>query len=114
MKSTVSDNRPLGEGAAGPPACIGGPITVDCQAGKAEVQRAWGEAVTPLGQPLFFVDYLKQADLFDPFVGQAPLTYAGRNRPQVRYVLGTLLPGASRYAYGNARRHDGPIRSCWA
>ncbi len=67
-----------------------------------EVRWAPGEAVTPLGQLPFLVDTLKQADLFDPFV---------RDAPRVRDVLGTLLlsvvSAASRYGHVNAPRYDG-------
>ena len=84
---------------------------MDSFAGKMEVRWAPDEAVTPLGQRAFFVDFLKQASLFDPFVAEAPLTYASPNRPKVGDLLGTLLlsvlAGASRYAHVNALRHDG-------
>jgi len=36
---------------------------VDTFAGKVHVKWAPDEAVTPLGQLLFFIDYLKQAGL---------------------------------------------------
>ena len=84
---------------------------MDSFAGKVEVRWAPEEAVTPLGQLPFFVDSLKQADLFDPFVREAPLAYSSPNAPQVRDVLSTLLlsvvSGASRYAHVNALRNDG-------
>ena len=69
------------------------------------------EAVTPLGQLPFFIDYLKQAGLFDPFVADSPLRFSSPNAPKVRDVLGTMVlsvaTGARRYSHINALRHDG-------
>ncbi len=108
---TVSGAHPLGERSSGVPARLEESVPVDSFAGKVEVRWAPEEAVTPLGQLPFFVDFLKQADLFDPFVREAPLEYTSPNAPRVRDVLGTLLlsvvSGASRYAHVNALRWDG-------
>ena len=108
---TVSGAHPVGEPAAGPPAPIEEPVALDSFAGRIEVQWAPDEAVTALGQLPFFIDFLKQSDLFEPFVAEAPLRYASPNAPQVRDVLGTLLlavtNGATRYSHVNAVRHDG-------
>ena len=108
---TVSGAHPAGEPAAGPPAAIEEPVALDSFAGRIEVQWAPDEAVTALGQLPFFIDLLKQSDLFEPFVAEAPLRYVSPNAPQVRDVLGTLLlavtNGATRYSHGNAVRYDG-------
>lgn len=108
---TVSGAHPAGEPAAGRPAPIGEPVALDSFAGRIEVQWAPDEAVTALGQLPFFIDFLKQSDLFEPFVAEAPLKYVSPNAPQVRDVLGTLLlavtNGATRYSHVNAVRHDG-------
>lgn len=108
---TVSGAHPLGERSAGVPALLEESVPLDSFAGKVEVRWAPEEAVTPLGQLPFLVDFLKQADLFDPFVREAPLQYRSPNAPRVRDVLGTLLlsvvSGASRYAHVNALRYDG-------
>ena len=107
----VTGAHPLGERSAGVQARLEKSVPVDSFAGKVEVRWAPEEAVTPLGQLPFFVDFLKQADLFDPFVREAPLQYSSPNAPRVRDVLGTLLlsvvSGASRYAHVNALRYDG-------
>ena len=107
----MSGAHPLGERSAGVAARLEESVPVDSFAGKVEVRWAPEEAVTPQGQLPFFVDFLKQADLFDPFVRQAPLQYTSPNAPRVRDVLGTLLlsvvSGASRYAHVNALRYDG-------
>ena len=60
---------------------------------------------------LFFIDFLKQADLFDPYAEDCPLQYSSRNAPEVRDVLGTLLlsiaAGGRRNTHVNALWHDG-------
>ena len=68
-------------------------MALDSFASKLEVHSAPDEAVTSKGQLPFVVDFLKLADLFEPFVKQAPLSYSGSNAPQVRDVLGTVLLG---------------------
>ncbi len=80
---TISGSHPLGERSAALAAHIEEALAVDSVAGKIEVRWAPDEAVTPPGQPPFFVDCLKGANLFDPFVAEAPLVYAGPNKPQV-------------------------------
>lgn len=84
---------------------------MDTFAGTVHVRWAPDEAVTPLGQLPFFIDYLKQAGLFDPLVADCPLHYTSPNAPSKRDVLGTLvlsiLTGAKRYAHVSALRHDG-------
>lgn len=87
------------------------PVILDSYAGRCHVNWAPDEAVTPLGQLPFFIDYLKQAGLFDPFVADSPLRFSSPNAPKVRDVLGTMVlsvaTGARRYAHINALRHDG-------
>ena len=107
MATELTD--PAGERAAGPPARTGEPVALDSFA--AGSQSSPDQAVTALGQLPFFIDFLKQSDLFEPFVAEAPLRYSSPNAPQVRDVLGTLLlamiNGATRYSHVNAVRHDG-------
>ena len=107
----VSSAHPLGERSAALPACVEESLSVDSFAGRIEVRWAPDEAVTAQGQLSFFVDFLKQANLFEPFVEGAPLAYASPNAPTARDVLGTLvlslLGGAKRYAHVNWLRHDG-------
>ena len=43
-------------------------MALDSLGGRVHVRRSPDEAVTPLGQLPFFIDFLKQADLFDPYV----------------------------------------------
>ena len=73
--------------------------------------------VTPLGQLPFFIDYLKQAGLFDAWVADCPLSFTtlprvlGRpNAPAKRDLLGTVmlsvLAGHRRDAHVTALRCD--------
>lgn len=67
--------------------------------------------VTPMGQLAFFIDFLKTAELFAPWVDESPLSYASNNAPKPGDVLGTLLlsvlAGHHRYAHMAALRCDG-------
>ena len=83
-------------------------MTLDSFGGRIHVRWSPGEAVTPLGQLLFFIDFLKQAD---PFVAACPLQYSSPNSLEVRDVLGTLVlaivTGGRRYTHVNSLRFDG-------
>jgi len=76
------------------------------------VRVEWDDqvAVTPLGQLPFFIDYLKQAGLFDEWVADCPLHLTSPNAPSRRDLLGTLmlsvLAGYRRYAHITALRCD--------
>jgi len=88
-----------------------GPVAVDTFAGRVHVHWNPDAALTPLGQLPFFIDYLKTADLFDPWVEACPMTWTSPNAPNKRDVLGTvmlsILSGHQRYAHINALRSDG-------
>ena len=79
-----------------------------CRPGACRVGR--GGPVTPLGQLPFFIDYLKQAGLFDGWVADCPLTFSSPNAPKKRDLLGTVLlsvlAGHCRYAHITALRCD--------
>ena len=49
----------------------------------------------------FFIDYLKQAGLFDAWVADCPLSFTSPNAPKKRDLLGTVmlsvLSGHRRY-----------------
>ena len=68
------------------------------------------QSVTPLGQLPFFIEFLKTANLFEPWVKECPLAYTSPNGPGVRNILGTLflaaLAGQKRYAHITAIRND--------
>ena len=48
-------------------------MALDSFGGRNYVRWSPEEAVTPLGQLPFIIDFLKQAALFDPFVAACPL-----------------------------------------
>ena len=66
--------------------------------------------VTPLGQLVFFSQFLATAGLYANWVAACPLRYSSPNAPAVGDVLGTavlaILNGASRYAHVTALRGD--------
>ncbi len=103
--------HPFGDRAEVEQAHSNEPVALDSFSGQVHVRWSPDEAVTPLGQLPFFIDYLKQADLFDPFVADCPLRFSSPNAPKVRDVLGTMVlsivTGGRRYAHVNALRHDG-------
>ena len=77
-----------------------------------DVHVEWDPAaVTPLGQLPFFIDFLKTAELFEPWVEDCPLTYQSPNAPSRRDVLGTILlsvlAGHRLYAHITSMRCDG-------
>jgi hypothetical protein len=66
--------------------------------------------VTPLGQLVYFSQFLATAGLFSEWVADCPLSYSSPNAPSVTDVLGTatlaILAGNRRYAHVSALRGD--------
>jgi hypothetical protein len=82
----------------------------DTFAGRVHVEWDATAPVTPFGQLPFFIDYLKQAGLFDAWVADCPLSFTSPNAPKKRDLLGTVmlsvLAGHRRYAHITALRCD--------
>ena len=82
----------------------------DTFAGRVHVEWDATAPVTALGQLPFFIDYLKQAGLFDAWVADCPLSLISPNAPKKRDLLGTVLlsvlSGHRRYAHITALRCD--------
>jgi hypothetical protein len=82
----------------------------DTFAGRVHIEWDATAPVTPFGQLPFFIDYLKQAGLFDAWVADCPLAFTSPNAPKRRDLLGTvmlsLLAGHRRYAHITALRCD--------
>ena len=82
----------------------------DTFAGRVHVEWDATAPVTPFGQLPFFIDYLKQAGLFDGWVSDCPLSFTSPNAPRKRDLLGTVmlsvLAGHRRYAHITALRCD--------
>ncbi len=86
-------------------------VSVATFGGNVHVEWDPAAAVTPMGQLPFFIDFLKTAELFDPWVEECPLEYQSPNAPSKRDVLGTILlsvlAGHRRYAHITSMRCDG-------
>jgi hypothetical protein len=86
------------------------PLLVDTAGGRYQVRWDDSAPATPLGQLVFFAQFLNAAELFTRLCADAPLTFGSPNAPRVADVLGTLvlsiLAGHSRYAHLNALRFD--------
>ena len=98
--------HPLGE----QPAVDSMSAIADTFAGRVHVEWDSTAPVTAFGQLPFFIDYLKQAGLFDAWVADCPLAFTSPNAPSTRDVLGTVLlsvlSGHRRYAHITALRCD--------
>jgi hypothetical protein len=92
------------------PEVAGQSAVTDTYAGRVHVEWDAAAPVTPLGQLPFFIDYLKQAALFDRWVADCPLEFSSPNAPRTRDLLGTVLlsvlAGHRRYAHVTALRCD--------
>ena len=86
-------------------------LYADTFGGRVHVEWDPSAAATPLGQLPFFVEFLKLGGLFDPWVGDCPLTLTSPNAAAKRDILGTLLlavlAGHQRYAHITALRGGG-------
>jgi hypothetical protein len=102
--------HPLGEEKTGSEGGLDTSVFVDTYGGRVHVQWDRAAAVTPLGQLAFFIDFLKTAELFDPWVEKCPLVYRSNHAPEKVEVLGTLflsvLAGHTRYAHIESVRYD--------
>jgi Transposase DDE domain group 1 len=82
----------------------------DTFAGRVHDEWDTTTPVTPFGQLPLFIDYLKQAGLFDAWVADCPWSLTSPNAPNKRDLLGTVLlsvlAGHRRYAHITALRCD--------
>ena len=103
--------HPAGDGKSVEVESSIGPLCLDTYGGRVHVEWDPDGAVTPLGQLSFFIDFLKTAELFEPWVSDCPLSYTSPNAPKKRDVLGTMfmsvLAGHKRYAHMSGIRGDG-------
>src|ERR1700693_4828623 len=90
------------------------PVVADTFGGRVHVEWDDRATVTPLGQLLFFIEYLKQGGLSDGWVADCPLHYTSPNAPDKRDVLGASKPGdrstAKREAFDAG---DVPLDAAW-
>ena len=87
-----------------------GPVTLDTFAGSVRVEWDVTSPLTPLGQIVYFVEFLKVSGRLDALIGDCPLIYTSPNAPAVRNVIGTwvlsILAGHKRYAHITTLRSD--------
>jgi Metallo-beta-lactamase superfamily len=90
-----------------------GSITLDTFAGPVRV-RDRSSPLTPLGQLVYFVEFLKVSGRLDAVIADCPLAYTSPNAPEVRDVIGTwilsILAGHKRYAHITSLRCDDVLR----
>ena len=83
---------------------------VDSYGGVVQVGWDPEAEVTPFGQMVFFVEFLKSANLFESWVKDCPLQYSSNNGSSAVDVLGTtmlsILAGHKRYAHITSIRSD--------
>jgi len=85
-------------------------LAVDTHGRRFHVEWDPDAPVTPLGQLVFFSQFLATAGLFRDWVQSCPLQFSSNNAPNVNDVLGTLtlaiLAGQQRYSHVTALRAD--------
>ena len=82
----------------------------DTYGGTVHVEWDPQTPLTPLGQLVFFIQFLKTCDLFQSWANDCPLHYTSPNASKKTDILGTLLlavlSGQNRYAHISAIRQD--------
>ena len=68
-----------------------GPTTLDTFAGPVRVEWDRSSPLTPLGQFVYFIEFLKVSGRLDAVIGDCPLAYTSNNAPEVRDVIGTWI-----------------------
>lgn len=83
---------------------------IDTLGRRIRVEWDPAAAVTPMGQLVYFAQFLATAGLFSEWVRSCPLRYTSPNAPSKQDVLGTIslaiLAGHHRYAHITALRCD--------
>lgn len=102
--------HPAGEQLPVEIAAPGGPIRLDTFAGPVRVEWDISSPLTPLGQIVYFIEFLKVSGRLDAAIEDCPLVYTSPNAPAVRDVICTwvlsILAGHKRYAHITALRSD--------
>jgi hypothetical protein len=104
-ESEVLDPR-----AAAARAVLSRSLPVDTHGRRFHVEWDPDAPVTPLGQLVFFSQFLATAGLFGDWVKGCPLQFSSHNAPALNDLLGTItlaiLAGQNRYAHVTALRAD--------
>lgn len=109
QKFSTKIPHPSGEGLEVASGCSD-EVSVDTYGGMVKVKWDESSPMTPFGQLAFFINFLKVAELFKPWVDDCPLSYTSPNAPNKGDILGTaflsVLAGQFRYAHVTAIRND--------
>lgn len=85
-------------------------VKVSTFGGEVAVEWDQESPMTPMGQLVFFIEFLKEANLWEEWVKDCPLEYQSPNAPKKEDVLGTgmlsILSGHWRFAHINGIRWD--------
>jgi hypothetical protein len=85
-------------------------LAVDTHGRRIHVEWDPASPVTPLGQLVFFSQFLATAGLFSQWVERCPLRFSSPNAPTLTYLLGTItlsvLAVQFRYAHITGLRAD--------
>lgn len=85
-------------------------LAVDTHGRRIHVEWDPASPVTPLGQLVFFSQFLATAGLFSQWVERCPLRFSSPNAPTLTNLLGTItlsvLAGQFRYAHITGLRAD--------
>lgn len=91
-------------------AVVNAPLPVDTHGRRYHVEWDPAAPVTPLGQVVFFCQFLATAGLFQDWVATCPLQFRSNNAPTHTNLLGTIvlavLSGHQRYSHVTALRAD--------
>lgn len=89
---------------------INTPLLVDTAGGRYHVEWDQDAPLTPMGQLVFFAQFLKASELFSRLCADAPLEYESNNAHAKTDILGSfllsILAGHYRYAHMTALRLD--------
>jgi hypothetical protein len=88
-------------------------IGVETMGGRIQVKWDTSSSATPFGQMTFFIDFLNLTGLYERWIEDCPLRYAGPNGSPTADILGTwflsILSGHRRYAHITTLRADGVL-----
>lgn len=91
-------------------AVLAAPLPVDTHGRRFHVEWDPDAPVTPLGQLVFFSQFLATAGLFHDWVKGCPLQFHSNNAPELNNLLGTItlaiLAGQHRYSHVTALHAD--------
>lgn len=104
------ESEVLAGGQAAGEAVVTESLAVDTHGRRFHVEWDPDAPVTPLGQLVFFSQFLATAGLFSDWVKHCPLQFSSNNAPALNDLLGTItlaiLAGQHRYSHVTALRAD--------